>query len=90
MVDRSDSLSDEKVAICGSCCQRTWAYEQPNGTLVQLDNASGPYLIADGKAFEVGGDRGYRRHSDNCSGSCPSASALPLASYVSDDDFLWP
>jgi hypothetical protein len=92
MVDPTDSLlSDEMSGVCGNCCETTWAYPQPNGTLVQLDNAlGGPYLIAGGKAYEVGGARGYRRHADSCTGSCRSAEGSPLTSHVTDDDFLWP
>jgi hypothetical protein len=91
MVNREDRcFSDEMMGVCGNCCQTTWAYPQPNGTLVQLDNiVGGPFVIFEDKAYEVGGISGYRRHSDSCTGSCRSASALPFTSEVSDDDFLW-
>jgi hypothetical protein len=84
-------LSSEMLGVCGNCCQATWLYPRPNGALVQLDNVlGGPFVILEDKAHEVGGAGGYRRHSDSCTGTCKSASALSLTSYVSDDDFLWP
>ena len=84
-------LSDEFLGVCGNCCERTWAYPQPNGTLVRLDNIlGGPFVIFKDKAYEVGGVRGYRRHSDSCTGKCPSAEGVAVTNRVSCDEFLWP
>jgi hypothetical protein len=92
MVDPRDSLlSDEMSGVCGNCCEITWAYPQPNGTLVRLDNVlGGPFVIFDDKAYEVGGVRGYRRHSESCTGSCRSAGGLLPTNHVSCEEFLWP
>jgi hypothetical protein len=92
MVTRRSSslLSDDMTAVCGNCCETTWLYPRPNGERVALDDGLGlgPIIIVEGKAYEVTGACGYRRHAESCTGSCRSTEGS--SNRVADDDFLWP
>jgi hypothetical protein len=88
----SSLLADDMMAVCGNCCETTWLCPRPNGEKVALDDGIGlgPIIIVEGKAYEVAGARGYRRHADRCTRNCKSAELPPPTSYVTGDDFLWP
>ena len=78
-------LSDHYLVKCLQCGAEVWDYPTPNGNHVALDNAPGPYVIEDGKAYRSTGTGGYRGHWD----LCKRLAASPLAGQVNPDEFLW-
>ena len=80
-----NALSDHMLVKCMQCGAMVWSYPTPNGNHVALDNAPGPYVIHDTKAYKSQGTQGYRGHWDHCK----RLAASPLTGQVLADAFLW-
>lgn len=82
---RTEPLDDYALATCMHCGAVVWLYSTPSGTMVALDDAPGPYVIAGTKAYRSTGNGGYRGHWDHCK---MIATARPCTG-VDRDEFLW-
>jgi hypothetical protein len=82
----ASGLSEHAFAVCGQCGDPIWIYATPAGASVALDNAPGPYVIHERKAYKATQNLGFQAHWDHCKSITSSLRTWTVLT----DEFLWP
>jgi hypothetical protein len=81
----SEPLNDACQTRCRTCGATVWQYPTAKDGPILLDNATGRWVIREGKALRATQGAGYRgHHHDSFSTIAP-----PRVAAVDDAEFLW-